>query len=342
MRWLLESGAFVVSAALGLFAASLLLRATGTPVLGTFNAIFTGALSSGEALQGSLVYTVPIAFTGLAASVAFRAQVWNIGAEGQAAMGAFGSALVALHWPLPAGVMLVAVIVVGTLCGAFWGLVPAVLKVWLGVNEVLSSLMLNYVAILWVDYLVYGPWHDPSGGWPYSKGFPRTALLPAVGSDLNISIFIAPLIALLISVLLRYTRWGFEISVVGHSHAAAKYAGISVARTVLWVMLLSGAIAGYAGVDQVAGTAGRLYHLTPGYGYIGILVSWLADHNPLLVLLTAFFYGVLLQGGSTLQMTQVDASLVQVMQGLIILFALAGMTSARRLAQRMRIREVAS
>jgi general nucleoside transport system permease protein len=329
--WLWQTGAFILSVALGLAGCALLLLIARVPVYETYRTIFEGAFGSLDAVQGSLVYAEPIAFAGLAAAVAFRAQVWNIGGEGQMVMGAIGAGLIALKVPLPESFMLPALVLCGLACGALWGFISAALKVWLGVNEVLSSLMLNYVAILWVQALVYGPWRDPTGGWPYSAYFPPEANLPMLSNELDGGVIAAPVVALLLVGLLRFTRWGFEVAVVGHSHAAARYAGISVSRITIQVMLLSGALAALGGIQQVSGTAGRLYVLTPGYGYLGILVSWLAGHNPLLVLAMAFFYGTLLQGGAALQIAQIDPSLVRVIQAAIILSALAGLTLAARL-----------
>ncbi|MGA7325173.1 MAG: ABC transporter permease, partial [Rhodomicrobium sp.] len=181
-RWLWILCAFLLSVLLGLIASSLILVAVRIPVFETFSTMIDGAAGSWSALESSLVFAEPIAFTGLAAAVAFRARVWNIGGEGQMVMGAFGASLIALQITLPAPFMLVAAIACGIACGALWGGITAALKVWLGVNEVLSSLMLNYVAILWVQSLVYGPWREPGGGWPYSEYFPDAARLPSVGS----------------------------------------------------------------------------------------------------------------------------------------------------------------
>ena len=335
--WLRMPGAFVLSVLLGLAASSVVLVAVNAPVFETYRAIFDGAVGSWSALENSLVFAEPIAFTGLAAAVAFRARVWNIGGEGQMAMGAIGAGLIALNTSMPAPLMLLTVVGCGIACGAIWALIPAALKVWLGVNEVLSSLMLNYVAILWVQSLVYGPWRELGGGWPYSALFPDEARLPTIGSELDICVILAPLIAFVLSAALRFSRWGFEITVVGHSHEAARYAVISVTRITIAVMLVSGALAGIAGVQQVSGSAGRLYVLTPGYGYLGILVSWLAGHDPLIVLVMAVFYGVLMQGGSALQIAQIDPSLVRILQAAIILFALAGLTLARQFRPRVHL-----
>ena len=334
--WAIRSAAFLGSVLLALVASSVVLIGAHHSIYDVYGAMYEGALGSPDALQGSLVYAEPIAFTGLAAAVAFRARVWNIGGEGQMAMGAFGAALVALNTNLPPPFMLLAVVASGALFGALWGLLPAALKVWLGVNEVLSTLMLNYVAALWIQFLVFGPWRDPSGGWPYSVSFPADAMLPPI-SELDIGILVAPGLAVILWLLLRFTRWGFELSVVGHSHSSARYAAISVSRITLQVMVLSGAIAALAGIQQVSGAAGKLYVLTPGYGYLGILVSWLAAHDPVLVVLMATLYGVLLQAGAALQIAQVDPHLVRIMQSAIILFALAGLTLAGRYTLKRRV-----
>ena len=206
--WLRMPGVFVLSVLLGLAASSLVLVAVHAPVLETFGAIFDGAIGSWSALESSLVFAEPIAFTGLAAAIAFRARVWNIGGEGQMVMGAFGAGLIALNTSLPAPLMLLVVVASGVACGALWAFIPAALKVWLGVNEVLSSLMLNYVAILWVQSLVYGPWREPGGGWPYSAFFPDEARLPSIGSELDICVIAAPLVALALSVVLRIQPLG--------------------------------------------------------------------------------------------------------------------------------------
>lgn len=330
--WLLDVAAFLAAVGLALLVGAFALVIAGMPVWQTYGSMFAGSLGSLFGLQSSIGFAVPIAFCALAAAVAFRAQVWNIGGEGQLLLGALGTTVAALYIPVPGPLMLPAVILAASVAGALWGLIPALLKVWLGVNEVLSSLMLNYVALLWIDYLVFGPWKDPAmAGWPYSRPFPPGALLPEFGtSGLNLSLPLAVAAAGVFAVLFRYSRWGFETTVIGRSHAAARYAAIDVARKTVQVMLVSGAVAGLAGLGEVSGAAGRLYHMSPGYGYIGILVSWLASHNPLLIPFAALFYGVLIQGGAALQIAQVDPSLVRILQAAIILFALAALTLARR------------
>jgi general nucleoside transport system permease protein len=320
--------AFFLSLCLTLAVGALALWANGAPVGSTYARLFAGSIGSVSGIEASLVYATEIAFTALAASIAFRARVWNIGGEGQLMIGAFGATFAALYLQVPGFPLLLLLFASGMICSALWALIPAVLKVWLGVNEVFSSLMLNYVAVLWIDYLVFGPWRDTSmGGFPYTKSFPDNALLPLFGhTEVHYGTVLAVLCAVVLFVLFRRSRWGFETSVIGYSEAAAKYAGMNAKRITCEVMLLSGAVAGLAGVCVVAGTAGRLYTLEQGYGYIGILVSWLAGHNPLLVLAMSVFYGVLLQGGAALQMAGVEPSLVLILQATMILCGLGSLT----------------
>jgi simple sugar transport system permease protein len=323
-----KPAAFFLSLCLTLVIGALALWIKGAPVASTYARLFIGSIGSVSGIEASIVYATEISFTALAASIAFRARAWNIGAEGQLMFGAFGATFAALYLQVPGFSLLLLVVACGMVCGALWALIPAALKVWLGVNEVFSSLMLNYVAVLWVNYLVFGPWRDSSmGGFPYTRSFPDNALLPALGhGDVNYGTVLAVVCAVLLFVLFQRSRWGFETAVIGYSQAAARYAGMSAKRIIVEVMLLSGAVAGLAGVCVVAGPAGRLYTLEQGYGYIGILVSWLAGHNPLLVLALSVFYGVLLQGGVALQVAGIEPSLVLILQATMILFGLASIT----------------
>lgn len=325
---LLKTAAFLTSLCLTLLVGALVLWVNGTPIFTTYGHLFAGSIGSISGIEASVVYATEISFTALAASIAFRARVWNIGGEGQLMIGAIGASFAALYLDVPGMSLLLLAIVCGMASSAAWAFIPALLKVWLGVNEVFSSLMLNYVAVLCVDYLVFGPWRDSSmGGFPYTRNFPDNALLPVFGhSEVSYGVILALSCAVVLYVLFNRSRWGFETAVIGYSEAAAKYAGMSASRITCEVMLLSGAVAGLAGVCVVAGPAGRLYTLEQGYGYVGILVSWLAGHNPFLVLVMALFYGVLLQGGATLQMAGVEPSLVLILQATMILFALASLT----------------
>lgn len=307
--------------------------------LQVYGTLLGGAFGSQTGLVGTLTYATPLMLTGLAAAVAFRMRVWNIGADGQLFMGAFGASWVALTFRhAPAAVLLPAVILGGFAGGALWGLVPAVLRTVLGVNEIMSSLMLNYVAMLWVDFLVFGPWKDPSmGGWPYSPQFVHAAWLPAWGdTGVNLMLIVAILAAPALRWVFQHTRWGYEVRVAGAETTAARYAGI--ARNVLAVMLLSGGLAGLAGAGQVAGVAHRLYELdSQGYGYTGIMVAWLGALQPEVVVVVGFLFGALLQGGVSLQMSGLPPSIVQMLQGTVVLVALGCLTYARVRAGALRL-----
>jgi simple sugar transport system permease protein len=301
-----------------------------------YRQMFEGALGSPGGLIGTTGYAIPVLLTGLAATLAFRIHFWNIGGDGQLVMGAFGASWVALTFrDLPAPIMLPAMVLAGAAAGAIWGLVPASLRAWLGVNEVMTSLLLNYVALLWMQFLVYGPWRDPRvPGAPNSAPFPPSAWLPGVqGTTVHIGFVIGVLAAILLYLGLRYTVWGYEINVIGRSPSAAAYAGMHLKRMMLVVMAVSGALAGLAGVGEVGGVAHRLFNLdTQGYGYIGILVAWLTRLNPLTLILVAFLYGALLQGQVALQLAGLRVSVIAMLQAAILIFALASLPLNARLA----------
>ncbi len=325
--------AFVAAVLLALAVGAVGLILTGQPVLKVYGIMFAGALGSPTGWAGALVFATPVAFTALAAVVAFKMQVWNIGGGGQLILGAFGATWAALTFGhLPGPLPMVAVVLGGALAGGLWAAACAVLKLWLGVNEMLSTLMLNYVAVLFVDYLIFGPWKDPAmKGWPYSRAFPPGAMFPSLGgTGVHLGLLLVVVAGVLIYVVFRNSKWGFQVRVIGSSPSAARYAGMAIGPNVLAVMFLSGALAGLAGVGEVAGISGRLYHLTPAYGYSGILVAWLSGLDPLASLFFSLFYGILLQGGSALKMAQVEPSLVLIIQAAVVVFTLAALTLANR------------
>jgi len=325
--------AFVVAMLLALAVGAVGLMLAGQPVFKVYGVMFAGALGSSTGWVGALVFAAPIAFTALAAVVAFKMQVWNIGGGGQLIMGAIGATWAALTFGhLPGPLPLVVVILGGALAGGLWAAACAVLKLWLGVNEMLSTLMLNYVAVLLVDYLVFGPWKDPAmRGWPYSRTFPHAAMFPSLGgTGVHLGLLLAVAAGVLVYVVFRNSKWGFQVRIIGNSPSAARYAGMAIGPNVLAVMLLSGALAGLAGVGEVAGLSGRLYHLTPAYGYSGILVAWLSGLDPLASLFFSLFYGFLLQGGAALKIAEVDPSLVLIIQAAQVIFTLAALTVMKR------------
>ena len=323
----------LLSLLLALVVGGILLKAVKADPLQTYKAMALGAFGSKYSLSETLVKAIPLMLCGLAVSVAFRMQFWNIGAEGQLAMGGIAAAGVALFLPprapnLPSWLLLSLITIAGFAAGALWALIPALLKAHVHVNEIITTLMLNYVAILLVEYLFYGPWKDPKGyGFPGTAEFAPAAWLPRLpGTRVHLGLLFALAAATFIWIVLSRTKWGYEIRVVGENPRAAIYAGINVVRNVLLVMWLSGGLAGLAGVAEVTGIAHRLTKgLTVGYGFTAIIVAWLAKLNPWSVLLVAFLLAALLVGGDQIQITMgLPASVALILQGAILFFMLGG------------------
>lgn len=319
----------IISIVLALVFCGILLALAGANPWETYKAMAIGAFGSVYSLGETLVKAIPLMLTGLAVSIAFRMLFWNIGAEGQLAMGAIGATFVALFVAdrLPASLVLPAMFIAAFMAGAVWGLIPATLKAKLGVNEIITTLMMNYIAILLVDYLYVGPWRDPKGfGFPGTALFPEAAWLPRLSGRMHLGLGFAIVAAFLIWIVLDRTRWGYEIRVIGENPKAARYAGISITRNILLVMLISGGLAGIAGYSEVAGISHRLQKgLTVGYGYTAIIVAWLAKLNPFAVLLVSVLLAGLLVGGDQIQITMgLPASVALVLQGAILFFVLGG------------------
>lgn len=333
----------IVSILLALAAGAVLLALAGVDPLATYRAMLEGAFGSAYVISETLVRATPLMLTGLAVSIAFRMLFWNIGAEGQLAMGAFGATGAAMFLPkilpnAPGWLFLITMMVAAFAAGAFWGLIPAALKAFLKVNEIITTLMLNYVAILWIQYLYFGPWKDPQGfGFPGTAPFPEAAWLPRLKDVINFPAAINPgrvhfglgiaiLAAIFIWIILDRTRWGYEIKVIGENPKAARYAGISLARNILLVMILSGGLAGLAGYSQVAAISHRLQQgIVVGDGYTAIIVAWLARLNPFGVLVVALLMAALFVGGDQIQITMgLPASVALVLQGAMLFFVLGG------------------
>lgn len=304
------------------------LSLSGFPAGETYIKMFNGAFGSPYAISETVVKAIPLMLAGLAVSLAFRMKIWNIGAEGQIYMGAFAASGVALAMgETNAWLLLPLMLLAGFIAGGIWGAIPGTLKAFWQVNETITTLMLNYVAIFWVDYLVFGPWKDPAClGFPLTPRFSQNAYLPALGgSRVHLGLIIAALIAIVFYLLLNHTRWGYEVRVIGESTEAARYSGISVVKNTVLVMLVSGGIAGMTGMIEVAGITHRLQQgVSPGYGYTAIIVAWLARLNPFAIIMVAFLFGALLVGGFGVQTSGIPLNLVEVLQGAVLFFLLAG------------------
>ncbi len=310
-----------------LVVAAIFFASYGISPFRAYGAILRGALGSWSGFSETLRRMIPLLLCGVGLTVAFRALFWNIGADGQLLLGTVAATWVALFSGLPDPLLLPVMFLAGFAAGALWGLIPAILKVKMGINDVITTLMMNYIAIYIVLYLIHGPWKGPSmRGFAYTDMFPQAARLPTIGHT-HVhwpTLLMGLLIALLAYIMLNRTRTGFEIRVVGENPHAARYAGISEFKTVVTVMLISGGLAGFAGVGEVAGVHLRLLdpiQISMGYGYTAIIVAWLARKNPLGVIITSFFFGVLMAGGDVIKVNLgLPFQLINVFNGLIMFF----------------------
>ena len=257
--------------------------------------------------------------------MAFKMKFWNIGAEGQFYMGAFGATWAVMLFPnLPAPVLLPLMAVFGFIFGGLFATVPALLKIKWGTSETLVTLMMNYIAQKWVGYLQYGPWRDPNGnGFPRIARFESNAILPSV-CGIHIGWIITLVLAVLLFILLLRTKFGYEVSVIGESSNTARYAGINVKKTMLLAILISGGLCGLAGMMQASAIENSLTdNMSNGLGFTAVITTWLSRLNPLVMVGVSFLFSMLLQGGSFLQSSmQIPASMAQILQGVIIFFVL--------------------
>ncbi|SFG00981.1 nucleoside ABC transporter membrane protein [Desulfotomaculum arcticum] len=318
----------LLSVFLALIFGSVFLSLSGFDFIKIYTKMFSGAFGSSYGLSETIVRSIPLTLTGLGVALAFRMQLWNIGGEGQLYMGAFAATWVALTFPSgSAWWVLPSMMLLSMLAGGLWALLTAIPKALWGVNEIITTLMLNYVAIFWVDYLVYGPWKDPDGfNFPLTAPFGPGAILPALGSSrIHTGLFFGLVLAVLFYVIIYHTRWGYEIRVTGENPNSAKYAGMNTFKNIILVMVVSGAICGLAGMSEVSGIGGRLQHgLSPGYGFTAIIVAWLSRLNPFAIIIVAFLLGGLEVGGYIVQTSGIPSSMVSMLQGMLLFFVLGG------------------
>ena len=284
---------------------SILVAWAGAPIGGAYLALARGALGSTFSISETLTRATPLIFTGLAVAVAFRAKLWNIGGEGQLYAGALAATWLGtgtLTWAPVVAIPLL--FLAGAVAGGLLLLLPTLLKIRLKVDEVVTTLLLNFVVLLFVNYLLFGPWKDPMAmGWPQAAPIVDAGVLPVLVAKtrLHQGFLWALSAALAVWVLMRFTRWGFEIRAVGLNPHAASFAGIPMNATILRTALLSGGLAACAGVTEVAGTKGYLtVDISPGFGYTGIAVAMLASLNPLGVIPAAIFVAAIYIGADSM------------------------------------------
>jgi ABC-type uncharacterized transport system permease subunit len=343
-RWLptlTTIGAVIVAFAIS---ALIIVIVGGDPVR-SYQHMLSASFGSPGVISDTLVKATPLILTGLACALAFRMRLWNIGAEGQFFMGAWGASAVVLFPLVPAGtpsiITIPLMMLAGFAAGAFWGLIPGVLRARFGVNEIITTLMLNYVAINWNLFWVFGPWSER--GFQLTATFPKEAWLPRLadfakqvpefaGLTVHLGLLFGLVAAVVVWFILRRSSWGYEIRLIGDNPRAARYAGVNLARNVITVFMVSGGLAGLAGMSEVAGVVHRLQGaISPGYGFTAIIVAYLAKFHPFGVVLAAVLFGALILAGREIQ----PSGIPQMIQG-VILFTL--ITSDVLLRYRVRLR----
>jgi general nucleoside transport system permease protein len=320
----------LIAVALTLVTMSVLFALLGKNPATALAVYFLNPLTDGYALQEIVVKATPLVLIAVGLSLCYIANVWNIGAEGQLLIGAVAGSWLAVktqgtdvgYWVWPAMLML------GALAGAVYALIPAICKVRFGASEILTSLMLVYVADFLLDYLVRGPWRDPAGfNFPTTAEFDPAATVPLLlaGTRVHIGALIALAVVALASLVLGRTIMGFEIRVVGSAPKAARFGGFDASRLVISTFAISGALAGLAGIIEVAGPIGHLQPaISPGYGFTAIIVAFLGRLNPIGILIAGLFLALTFIGGEQAQIAiKVPLDLTKVFQGILLFFVLA-------------------
>ena len=297
--------------------------------------ILAGSFGSLYGISETITKAIPLILIGSGLTLAFRAKFWNIGAESQLLMGAIFATWVGLNLGprLPGWVVIPLMFLVGFVGGAIWGILPAVFKVRFGVNEVISTLMLNYVAAEFLNLLIVGPWKGATQqGFPYTDDLPAAATLAVIpGTRIHyLTLLIAFACAVILFFLVYSTKFGYELRVVGENPEAARYAGIDFFRTTVILMMVGGGVAGLAGVGEVAGIHHHLTYpgvISAGYGFTAIIVAWLAKLNPLASIISALFFAGILVGGDAIQISLgLPAATVHVFNGVLLFFLIMGDT----------------
>ena len=308
-----------------ILAGGVFILAIGYNPIVIYGAMLKGAFRSKMAIQATIKFAIPLCICALGVTLAFKMKFWNIGGEGQLIMGAVCATFFALkfphwnHW-----VLVICMLLAGIVGGGLWGLIAAAFKIRWGTNETLLTLMLNYIALHIVSYLQAGPWRDPSAnGFSKIARFDKNVALDKV-LGIHFGWIIMLVLVAVIWVYLRRSKQGYEISVVGESQDTARYAGMNVKKIILRTMFLSGAIAGIAGVCQVAGSDMTLsMGVAGGVGFTAIIVAWLCHLNPAMILVVSFLFGVLEKGSSVVQSSYgLSSDSAAVLQGIILFFIL--------------------
>ncbi len=336
--WVSIGVAPLFNIALALLLSGLIILLIGENPIEAVKLIFVGAFGYDEAIGYTLYYTTNFIFTGLAVAVAFHANLFNIGGEGQAYIGGLGIglAILAFDHALSFWLMLPLMLCAGALFGAAWAFIPAWAQAYRGSHIVITTIMFNFIAAALLVYLLVNVLVEPGNMSPETRSFADSAHLPfmhevfgwfgiaVTRSPLNVSILWALICCVGVWFYLWRTRWGYALRTVGHSERAAVYAGIRPQRVIVVTLCLSGALAGFVGINELAGVQHRLLlNFTAGYGFTGIAVSLMGRNHPLGIVLASLLFGILYQGGAELafEMPAITREMVVTIQGLVILFS---------------------
>lgn len=332
-KWLPAATAFG-SVIVAFILSGIILKFIGGEPLRVLKFFFTATFGSWAVFSDTMVKATPLIMVGLACAVAFRMKLWNIGAEGQFYMGAFFSSLVVLipMVPLdttPKFLVIGLMVIMGMIGGAIWGFIPGYLKAKYKVNEIITTLMLNYIAIYWNNFWIFDKWSD--AGFQMTPQFDKVAWLPRLsdlakdfkvfsGITLHLGVVFGIIAAVVVWWILERSHWGYQIKLIGDNPKAARYAGLNITRNLILVMMLSGALAGLAGMSEISGVVHRLQErISPGYGFTGIIVAWLAKLNPFAVIIVSIVFGALIVAGREIQ----PSGLAYLLQGIILFMVIS-------------------
>ena len=307
---------------IGLAISAIVLMASGVSAVDLLNEFVVIIFTSPKNISAVLVQAAPLIIVGLAASLAFKARFWNIGIEGQMIFGAIGATLVAIFDIGPEALRLPMMALAAALGGVAWMALPAFLKLRLSVNEIITTLLLNYIALNFLLHLLYGPWQDPVSAFPHSEQFtPAERLAPLGWQNLNASLVVAVALMLLMWLLLSVSRFGYLLNFVHANAGMARAVGVPVAALTLAAALGSGALAGLAGFSISAGIEYRMTQsFFLGYGFSGILIAFLARNHPVGAAVVAVLVAVLMVGGQSLQVFyQIPFAMVQLIQAIVVI-----------------------
>lgn len=314
-----------ISIILALIAAGIFLTVLGFDPLKIFTGMMKGAFGSSYRIRQTIIRSIPLIITAIGISVAFKMQFWNIGGEGQIFMGAFGAALVALNLQtLPKPVLLLLMALSAAFFGGLWALIAGALKVYFNTNETIVTLMLNYIALKFITFLQYDFWRDKKAmNFPKIPNFSKSAILPKL-FNVHIGWIIAIIIVIIFYILMKHSKLGYEISVLGESKNTARYAGININKTILTAIFISGLLCGLTGFIQASAVSQTLsVEVTGGAGNTAIIIAWLSNLNSIIIFIVSILFAGLIEGGSYIQTAfGIPNAAASVIQALILFFVL--------------------